>query len=104
VIAGLAALFASGRIVDIVLAFTVVEALGLAAYHRLTGRGIAMRDVAATLLSGLCLMIALRCVLSGAWWGWVGLCLSGALVAHVADLARRWHTERPSGENGSPNR
>jgi hypothetical protein len=42
------------------------------------------------LLSGMCLLAALRVGLAGAWWGWIALALLAALVAHVADLGRRW--------------
>ena len=64
-------LFASGRIVDLILALVALEALGLLAYHRRTGRGPAPADALSNLLSGACLMLALRGALVGAWWGWV---------------------------------
>lgn len=35
-------------------------------------------------------MLALRGALVGAWWGWIGLCLAASLLAHLADLRRRW--------------
>lgn len=84
------ALFADGRIVDLVLGLTLLEAVALVAYHRRTGRGVAPADLAGNLLAGVCLLLALRGALAGAWWGWIALCLSGSLVAHLADLRRRW--------------
>jgi hypothetical protein len=62
----------------------------LAVMHRRSGRGLAPGDFLPTMLSGLCLMFALRAGLTGAGWGWVaaGLLLSG--VAHAVDLRRRW--------------
>jgi hypothetical protein len=83
-------LFASGRIVDLVLALTALEGLLVVAYHRRTGRGVAPADFLSNLLSGICLMLAVRGALVGAWWGWIALCLLAALVAHLADLRRRW--------------
>jgi hypothetical protein len=87
------ALFASGHIVDIVLALTAAEAIGVVWYARRTGRGPAPAAFLGNLLSGICLMLALRVALVGAWWGWIGLCLVGALAAHLGDLRRRW--DRP---------
>ncbi len=83
-------LFASGHIIDAILVVTVLESFLLAAYHTRTGRGPAPKPFLVNLLSGLCLMVALRCALIGAWWGWIGLCLIGSLAAHLADLAHRW--------------
>lgn len=83
-------LFATGRIVDIVLVITAVEAAALVAYHRHTGRGPKPADLLGNLLSGVCLMLALRAALVGAWWGWIGLCLTAAFAAHLSDLRRRW--------------
>jgi hypothetical protein len=80
--ANLRDLFASGRIVDAVLALTVLEGL------LLLWRGRA--DLMATLLAGLALLAALRLALAGAAWPWLALALLAALAAHLADLARRW--------------
>ena len=83
-------LFASGRIVDLVLAITALEAALLLAYHRRTGRGPAPKDVVGMLLAGACLMLALREALVGAEWRWIALWLAAAFVAHLNDLRRRW--------------
>lgn len=82
--------FASGRIVDLVIGFVVVEAIALAAYRRATGKGIAGVDLVPNLVAGLLLMFALRLALVAAWWGWIALCLLLAGLAHGADLRRRW--------------
>ncbi|HEX8373858.1 MAG TPA: hypothetical protein VF606_01615 [Geminicoccaceae bacterium] len=84
------ALFTNGRIVDLILGLTVLEAVALVAFHRRTGRGVALADLLANLLAGVCLLLALRAALLGAWWGWIALCLSASLVAHLIDLRRRW--------------
>ena len=83
-------LFSSGSVADLILALTALEGMVLVAYHRGTGRGVAAGDLLGNLLAGAFLLLALRCALVGAWWGWGALCLLLSLVAHVADLRRRW--------------
>lgn len=86
----MAELFASGRIADLIVLLTLAEGLLLSLYHRMTGRGLAPRQVISLLLPGIFLLLAMRFAMTGAWWGWVALCLSLALLAHLADLAARW--------------
>lgn len=83
-------LIASGHVVDIILALVAIELLLLAAYRRRTRRGIALYDIVFNLMSGACLMLALRCALTGTTWHWIAAWLMAALLAHLADLARRW--------------
>ena len=83
-------LLLSRRLIEIVIAFTVLEGVALVAYHRLTGKGVAPREFAANLMSGLCLMLALRGVLASSAWGWTALLLLGAGVVHASDLRQRW--------------
>jgi hypothetical protein len=83
-------LFMSGRIVDLILVLTLLERVFFLAYRRLTGHGVAPFELVLNLLSGVFLLLALRCALSGLWWGWIGLCLFGSLMAHSSDLWRRW--------------
>ena len=83
-------LFASGRVVDLILGFMVLEAVGLLVWRRRTGRGIAPLDLVVSLLAGALLLLALRFALAGAAWPAVAGCLAAALGAHVWDLARRW--------------
>lgn len=87
---GVGAWFASGRIVDAILVFMAVEAALLVAYRVRTGRGIATADLLANLAAGATLLLALRAALVGGAWTWVAAALGAALVAHVADLSRRW--------------
>jgi hypothetical protein len=81
-------LVASGRIVDLILAFVVVEAIALAVYCRVTGRGLRPLGIVLMLLPGVCLLMALRSALAGdsvtitAW-------LAASLAAHLADLWQR---------------
>lgn len=86
----MAALFADGTIIDLVLGLTVLEALALAVWFRRSGRGIAPADVLGIVAPGLGLMLALRAALTGADWRWVALCMLAALAAHLIDLRRRW--------------
>ena len=83
-------LFASGRVVDLILGLMALEAAALALYRMRTGRGLGIPRFAGFLLSGAFLMLALRGALVDAWWGWIALCLGASLVAHLADLRQRW--------------
>lgn len=83
-------LFATGRVADLILALVVLEAILLVAYRRRTGRGVATWDLLPNLLAGGCLLLALRGALTGAGWAWIAACLAAALLAHLADLSRRW--------------
>lgn len=83
-------LFASGRIVDLMLMITFVEAVLLMLWRRRTGRGPAPDKLVINLLSGVFLMLALRAALVDAWWGWIACWLVAALLAHLLDLRRRW--------------
>jgi len=80
----------SGRAIDLVLLMVLLEAIALTAYKRKTGRGVAGLDLIANLLAGACLMLAVRGALTGASWQWIALFMSAALLAHMADLWRRW--------------
>ena len=82
--------FAGPHWVDLVIAFSVLEGLALAVYFGLTGRGVAPAQFLVNLVSGLCLMLALRNALAGAAWPWLLLCVLGAGLAHAVDLWRRW--------------
>lgn len=83
-------LFTSGRAADVVLALVVVELVALGVLHRRTGRGLALRDLLPTALSGAGLVLALRASLTSQPAFWVGFWLVVALAAHGVDLARRW--------------
>lgn len=83
-------LITSGRIVDLMLLFVLLEIAALLMWHRRTGRGIAPRALLLNVGAGVSLMLALRTVLTGAPWTWTAACLIGALFFHVADLGQRW--------------
>jgi hypothetical protein len=76
--------------VDLIIGFTVAEGLWLGWRHRRGGSGLAPRDFVGGLLSGLCLMLALRAALAGAGAGWILGCLLASGCVHAGDLWMRW--------------
>lgn len=78
------------RLVEGVIALTLLEAAAIAAWRHWRGTGPALRDWALHLASGLCLMLALRAALvdsaAPVWMAW--LALAGAV--HALDLRLRW--------------
>ena len=83
------ALFSSGRVVDIILFFVVLEAVYIAVHRGKTGRGVRLREVASGMLAGVFLLLALRCALVDERWPWIATWLLFALIAHLSDLAGR---------------
>ena len=86
----MAAWIASGRVLDVILVGMVLEGVVLAALWRRRRQGVAPGILLPNLLSGMCLLLAMRLGLAGAWFGWIGLALLGALACHVADVKRNW--------------
>ena len=82
------ALFASGRIVDAILALVVLEALLLAWLAR--RRGMALPPLLANLASGAALMLALRAALVGSGWPIVAVWMLAGLACHLIDLGFRF--------------
>ena len=80
----------AASIVDLAIAVTVLEALGLLLYRRLSGRGIATVEWLPNLCSGLMLMLALRASLAGAPWPWIVTPVAVSGVVHLADMSWRW--------------
>jgi hypothetical protein len=78
------------RLIEVIIAITALEAVALTLYHRLTGKGVAPKEFAANLLSGLCLMFALRSALLGHSGSVTALFLSASGLLHASDLWRRW--------------
>ncbi|MBC8058736.1 MAG: hypothetical protein H7Y61_19370 [Rhizobiales bacterium] len=88
--------FGIPHLVDLVIAVTLLECAALALYHRMTGRGVAPRDFAVNMLSGLFLMLALRGLASDAGIPWVAGCLLAAGLAHGTDIWLRWRRGSPA--------
>jgi len=85
----MSALFASGRIIDAILALVALEAVALAAWRWRTGRGLPPAALAANLCAGAALLLALRAALTGAAWSIVAVWLLAGLAAHAMDLRAR---------------
>ena len=77
-------------LVDAVIALTLIEALVLWLYHRGSGRGVAFSEIGLNLVSGLCLMLALRVALAGDALWLVAAALAAAGILHALDIRRRW--------------
>lgn len=84
------ALFASGRIVDLVLLLIGIEVLLLWTWRRGGGRAPALFHLLPNLAAGACLLCALRAGLTGAAWPVVAAWLTAGLAGHLADLWLRW--------------
>ena len=91
---------ASGRAIDVIIALMAVEAVVLYVHGRRTGGGIAGPDVLINLVAGASLMLAVRAALIDAGPGWIAVCLLTSLVAHAADLARRWRRSEAATRHG----
>ncbi len=85
-------LFSSGQIIDLIIAFVVAEAALLVFFRN--WHGIPLPGLLGNLLSGVCLLVALRLALVGASWQWIALALVAALLAHIMDFNSRWRREK----------
>lgn len=80
----------SGRIVDVMVVFVVIEVAILIVYWRRTGRGVPLIPLLANVGAGGSLMLALGASLKGYDAHVVAMCLLSSLVFHLTDLAIRW--------------
>jgi hypothetical protein len=76
--------FASGHAADLVLAVIALEFAVLVWRRRRP-----LSEVILTLGPGACLLLALRCALTGAPWPWIALWLAASFPLHLADVIRR---------------
>ena len=86
----LSELIATGRFVDLVLILIVLEGIALLLIRRYRGKGPKLVDIAPTLVAGAFLFLALKFALTDSDPMVIAACLTGALVSHIADLARRF--------------
>jgi hypothetical protein len=91
------ALFAGGRVIDLILVLMAIEGLALWWLYRRTGLGIAPGRLWPNLLAGGFLMLALRAALTGSGSVAIASWLLLGLIGHLVDLALRWprHVPRP---------
>ncbi|MCC0808382.1 hypothetical protein FPV16_19570 [Methylobacterium sp. W2] len=87
--ATLAALFASGRIIDVILGLVALEAAALVAWRLHGGDRPLLAPLFCNLASGAALMLAIRAALIGSDWTVVALCLFASLMAHLGEVALR---------------
>ncbi len=85
----MADLFATGRIIDIILALVVLELVTLSILNRTAGLALAMNRILPLIAAGVFLLLAVRAALSGASWETIALLLALALVSHLFDLMLR---------------
>jgi hypothetical protein len=83
-------LFASGRVVDLILLIILAEYLTLRLFLARGTHGAALSGIALYLLSGAFLLLALRIALTGGSWVWIACCLAAAGAWHALDLRRRF--------------
>lgn len=83
-------LFENGHIVDLIVGLMLLEVLALGLWYRKTRRGVAPLKLAANFLAGAFLLFGLRAALLGWDWQVIATLLTGAFLAHGADLASRW--------------
>ena len=87
-------LWQGALMVDLVIAFTLLEAVALLLYRRATGRGVGAAALLPNLAAGLCLLLGLSAALHAQTWPWIALALTGAGLAHAMDLRERWRASR----------
>lgn len=86
----MAELFASARIVDLIVALMLLELAILAFVRSRTHRGIVPAELAVSLGAGMSLLFALRAALLELSWQHIAMWLILALIAHVLYLTLRW--------------
>lgn len=86
----MAQVFASGRLVDLILVVVALEAGVLLLYWLRAGRGITPDELLPNLCAGAFLLLALRITLGGGGWMPACGCLAAAGFAHLIDINRRW--------------
>jgi hypothetical protein len=83
-------LYASGRIVFVILTGMVLELTILTVLYQRTGRGVPPRVLLPNLAAGACLVAAAGAAMRGVWWGWTGALLLAGGALHIVDLRGRW--------------
>ena len=78
-----------GGLIDAIITITLVEVGVLLLYHHQTKRGLMPRDYLLNVMSGLCLMLALRGALTGSAWYVISAFLMAAGLGHAADIFLR---------------
>lgn len=81
--------FASGRVIDLILAMVALEGIALWLWSRRRPASLALPDLLGQVLAGVLLLLAVRCALVGADYRWTAVFLTASFPAHLFDLMRR---------------
>jgi len=76
--------------IDFVLVMVALEIVVLRIFLSKRWTGASVSALIANLAAGAALILAIRLALSNVPGGWILLCLSLSLLAHLTDLAYRW--------------
>lgn len=76
--------------IDFVLAMVLIEVLAARVFLSKRWTAAAVNGLTANLAAGAALILAVRLALTNASGGWILLCLSLSLLAHLTDLICRW--------------
>ncbi len=88
----MAELFASGRAVDAIVVFMILEYAVLMLMRKKFSGSLSNAALLANLAAGAALLLSLRAALIGSPWNIISMWLLLALLAHVADLKIRLAT------------
>ncbi|WP_462322031.1 hypothetical protein [Halochromatium sp.] len=88
----MAQLFASGKIIDIILMLVLVEMAALEIVYRITRRAPSLMQLLPNLAAGFLLLLSLRAAIADLSWYLIALPLGLALIAHGFDLMERWRS------------
>ena len=89
----LQSLYVGPMVADIAIGFIVLETVLLWLLYTVRGWGLAPAEYVLPVLSGLFLLLALRCALPPDGWPGMGAFLIAAGLAHGADLRRRFRQQ-----------
>jgi hypothetical protein len=78
-------------LIHLVIGMTIVEVIALCVYFHYTKRGVAPSQFLLNIVSGLCLMGAVRSVLMSAPAMVTAAWLLASGLVHVCDMLRRWN-------------
>jgi hypothetical protein len=92
-------LILTGRIVDIMLVFIILEILVVLVIRNYRGGAVPPLPLLVNIGAGGSLMLALRVALTGSAWPLLAACLVSALIFHVLDLYLRWQAPVPSSQD-----
>ncbi len=85
----LEAIWRDGHWVDLAILITLAELLALVVWRKCRANALPWPSYGWNLLSGLCLMLALRLALTDGHWALQAACLAASGAAHAVDLRRR---------------